>query len=500
LIILKGGKKLKTLNQRIHDCQKCQISKQTPKKIIGRGSLKPKFLFIGLNGGKEESKEGRPFVGPSGKLLDKWVEYLGLGSEDYAVVNLIKCYTRSESDLSGDEARNCLPYLQEQIRLLSPTHIIPLGSKPAHTLLNTNIGIIKLSGRKFTPLEEGPSYIPLPHPSYFLRRGSKGWEQFLDLAKEAMDESKTFTTFPSEIEGFQESQNIVLTEPETKYVPLHVHTTHSVTDSLVLPETLAEKCKEKGFSAAAITDHGSVTGWYQFQEACEKYEIKPILGAEFYVSNAFGDKDKNREHLVALAKNETGMKNIFKLQEISDRKGYYYKPRIRLEDLYKYHDGLVVLSACTQGIISQPFLKGQPGTSLTRLKKLQEVFGEDLYLELQPHYEYDDQKKSNKELIRLSEEFNIPLVITTDLHYIEKEDKKYHDLLKAVVFRQPLGEAGFSITTNYLMDSEDLIRKGKDTAVPEEITIEAMKNTIKVAEKCSVKLTPYKNALPRIKK
>jgi DNA polymerase-3 subunit alpha len=313
-----------------------------------------------------------------------------------------------------------------------------------------------------------------------------------------MDESKTFTTFPSEIEGFQESQNIVLTE--TKYVPLHVHTTHSVTDSLVLPEELAKKCKEKGFGAVAITDHGSVTGWYQFQEACKKYEVQPVLGVEFYVSKTFGDKDKEREHLVVLAKNEIGMRNIFKLQEISDRKGYYYKPRIRLEDLYEYHDGLIVLTACTQGVIAQPFLKGQPGMAVLRLERLKEVFGEDLYLELQPHYEYDDQKKSNKELIRLSEEFNIPLVITTDLHYIEKEDKKYHDLLKAVVFRQPLGEAGFSITTNYLMDSEDLIRKGKDTAIPEEITIEAMKNTIKVAEKCSAKLTPYKNALPRIKK
>ena len=131
--------------------------------------------------------------------MNRWIEFLNIKPEEYAVTNLIKCCTPNESHLNGDEARNCYPYLREQLTFLQPVYIIPLGSKPAQFLLDTKIGITTLGGRMFEPLVEGPFYIPLPHPSYFLRKGGNDWEVFLEAAKELLDESKSRMSFPSDI-------------------------------------------------------------------------------------------------------------------------------------------------------------------------------------------------------------------------------------------------------------------------------------------------------------
>jgi uracil-DNA glycosylase family 4 len=512
---------MKKLSTAIKECDKCGISLQTTNKSIGRGSLNPKFLFVGLNPGKEENNTGRPFCGPSGKLLDRWVEFLGIRPEEYAVVNLIRCFTNNEGELQGDEAAKCIAFTLSQIKILQPSYIVPLGAKPAQFLLESKEGITKMAGRMFMKESNGPKYIPLTHPAYWLRKGGIGWEPMLEKVKWLIDDKTSTSNFPSEIEGLREIKPIQFQKKyysETdekvdenqksiipqKYVPLHIHTTYSVTDSVTKLDLLAETAKEKGFSSIAITDHGTIGGWVEFQQQCNKYEIKPILGVEFYVTKDYENKNIERMHIVVLAKDELGIKNIFRLNNKAHLEGFYYKPRILLSDLIEQKNGLVILSACVAGVVAKPIVDGNFIEAEETLLKLKNVFGEDFYLELQPH-NFDEQLKANPDLIEFAEKYNVKMVVTTDSHYIRGEeralktdDQRTHNALKAIAYHKKMGEGGFTINTNFLMTDQQMIEYFEIIGVEKEIVEEGMKNTFEVAEKCNAQLKKYKNALPRL--
>lgn len=495
------------LIRRIKECELCSISKDTKNKSIGRGSKNPKYLFVGLNPGREENETGRPFDGPSGKMLDTWVEYLEIKPTEYAVVNLIKCYTPNESALKGDEAEKCGKFLGKQIEMLDPDYIIMLGAKPTQFLLDTKIGITKLAGRMFQRPTLGTYYIPLPHPSYYLRHGGQGWEEDLALVKRNITENITSMSHPSEIKGFSELNRITMEKVEEvpdevnhilpqEYVPLHVHTTYSVTDSATKIRDLVKSAKEMGFDALAITDHGTVGGWLEFKQACEEYDMKSIYGIEFYIADDYTNKDTTRTHVVALAKDRDGIKNIFKLNDIAHREGFYYKPRILLEHLFEHGDGLVILSACTGGFISRHILEDNIEQAKELAQKFLDRFGKDFYLEVQPH-DFEDQHKVNPNIIKMSKELAIPFVITTDSHYITKEDKKAHDAIKAISFRKMMGEAGFSIDTNFVMTTDELYDYAKKAKVDSGDVEMGMRATRAIANKCNAELERYNNALPR---
>jgi len=518
------------LSTNIKACDKCDISRQTKNKSIGRGAFNPKYLFVGLNPGREENETGRPFCGPSGKLLDRWVEYLGIQPEEYSVVNLIKCYTPNESELKGDEAAKCFPFLEEQIKILQPSYIIPLGAKPAQFLLNTKDGITKLAGRSFKKESIGPTYIPMTHPSYWLRRGGLGWETMLDTVKIAIDNTVSTSNSPSDIDGFREVKPIKFQKSITegvdekgskglmnklskdekvllqKYVPLHIHTTYSITDSATRLNDLARIAKRKGFNSLAITDHGTIGGWIHFQQECQQQNIKPIFGVEFYVANNFTNKDTERMHVVALAKNNEGLKSIFKLNNIAHTEGFYYKPRILLKHLIENKEGLVILSACTLGVVAKPLIDGNLVVAESNLRQLKDTFGEDFYLEIQPH-DFDQQYVANPGLIELAQKYGIKLVATTDSHYIygpkEKDEKdgdnqNTHNALKAISYHKKMGEGGFSIDTNYLMTDDELLSEFDKFDIDKAIVKEALMNTFEVSDKCNVEIKRYKNALPRL--
>jgi|GEM_PF-537230 uracil-DNA glycosylase family 4 len=504
---------MKNLIKEIKACEKCEISAQTKNKSIGRGSFSPTFLFVGLNPGKQENESGRPFCGPSGRLLDQWVEYLGISPKDYSVVNIVKCYTSNESELKGDEIGKCLPFLQEQIKILKPKYIILLGAKPAQTILETKIGITKLQGKIFRERNDidekvdDTYFIPLTHPSYWLRNGGKGWEPMLENFKLFINGSST-SEEPSDINGLREITPLtfkkvvekvdekVVEYQEQDYVPLHTHTTYSIADGVAKLDELAKRAREMGFKSLAITDHGTIGGWVEFQKSCKDEGIKPILGIEFYVAKDYKNKDSERMHVVALAKNEKGINNIFKLNNKAQSEGFYYKARILLEDLLKYNDGLVILSACTLGIVAKPIVDGNKIEGEINLEQLKEKFGDDFYLELQPH-NFDGQKLANPALIALAEKHNIKTVITTDIHYIKAQNKKTHDALKAIAYRKKMGEAGFSIDTNYLMSTEELRDESLALNIPENIIEKSFSNTKEVADKCNTELKRYENALPK---
>jgi len=222
------------------------------------------------------------------------------------------------------------------------------------------------------------------------------------------------------------------------FTHLHVHSHYSLLDGLARPEQLLERAKEMGLDALALTDHGVMYGAIEFYTLAKKMGIKPIIGCEVYLApRSLADKtpkiDSKLYHLILLAKNKTGYHNLLKLVTIGELEGFYYKPRIDKEVLKKHSDGLIALSACVKGEIPSALLAGDYQKALELAKEYQKIFGKDnFYLELQDHPELTDQKKINDGLLKISKELNIPAVVTTDLHYIEKEDREAQDVLLAI--------------------------------------------------------------------
>jgi len=282
------------------------------------------------------------------------------------------------------------------------------------------------------------------------------------------------------------------------FTHLHVHSHYSLLDGLARPEQLLKRAKEMGLDALALTDHGVMYGAIEFYSLAKKIGIKPIIGCEVYLApNSLADKtpkiDSKFYHLVLLAKNKTGYYNLLKLVTIAELEGFYYKPRIDKEVLKKHSDGLIALSACAKGEIPSALLVDDYKKASQLAQEYQEIFGKDnFYLELQHHPELPDQKKINDGLLKLSKELNIPAVVTTDVHYTNKEDKKAQDVLLAI-------QTGTDIRNQdrFSMEEMDLYFKS-----PEEITKdfsdhpELFENIKKIVDQCNLELDLGEIILP----
>ena len=229
------------------------------------------------------------------------------------------------------------------------------------------------------------------------------------------------------------------------FTHLHVHSQYSILDGAAAVVDLVKKAKSDGMTAIALTDHGSMFGIKEFHETCKKFDIKPILGVETYVATRgihFKDKsekeDRSGDHLILLAKNEKGYRNLLKLVTVANTEGFYYKPRIDKNLLEKHSEGLIVSSACIGGEIPQCILKGDLPAAEEAIKWFKSIFKDDFYLEIQRHKTtepqlptdvYESQVIVNKELIRLGEKFGVKVIATNDSHFTNDEDADAHDLL-----------------------------------------------------------------------
>lgn len=285
-----------------------------------------------------------------------------------------------------------------------------------------------------------------------------------------------------------------------QYVPLHLHTENSLLDGAIRIKELCKFAKENDMPAVAITDHGNMYGAIQMYEEAKSAGLKPLIGCEFYVYD--GDiTEKNPAkthpwHLVLIAKDQTGYKNLVKLVSIAKCKGMYYKPRINHELIEKHHEGLICLSACVQGEVAQGFIQGNKEASYEAAKFYKGLFGEDYYIELQDHG-LEKQKMSNPGLIQLAKDLDIKMVITNDSHYLKKEDADWHDTL-------------LCIQTNALKESQDRFRFPNDefyVKTPEQLRDsfkwmeadmfeECIKNTVEVADKCHLIIEMGKYHIP----
>lgn len=274
------------------------------------------------------------------------------------------------------------------------------------------------------------------------------------------------------------------------FVHLHLHTEYSLLDGAARLEKIMEKVKELGMQSVAITDHGVMYGVVDFYKQALKYGIKPIIGCEVYVATrGMEDRDpkydSDQYHLVLLAKNDTGYKNLIDIVSQGFIKGFYYKPRVDLNVLKKHAEGIIALSACLAGSIQQRILNGNYEKAKAEALKYLDIFGEDnFYLELQDHG-IREQAFINQELYRMSQETGIPLVATNDIHYVNKEDAKAHDVLLCIQTGKVVDDENrmsFQSDEFYIKSSEEMYELFKYAP-------EALDNTVKIAQRCNVDFT-----------
>ena len=263
-------------------------------------------------------------------------------------------------------------------------------------------------------------------------------------------------------------------------------------------KTLVKRAKEKGMSAVAITDHGCMFGAIDFYKAAKAEGIKPIIGCEVYTApRKLTDKDPNYDkhqgHLVLLAKDMTGYKNLIKIVSKSYVDGFYYKPRTDMDELKKHSQGLIALSACLAGDVPRAIMNGNYDKARKLAMEYREIFGNgNYYLEIQDHG-LPEQKQVNTEVVRLSRELNIPLVATNDVHYVDKDDAKIQDILMCLQMQKTIDDENrmkFPSDEFYLKSREEM-----EQLFPE--LEEALDNTNEIAERCNVEFEFHKYHLPR---
>ena len=272
----------------------------------------------------------------------------------------------------------------------------------------------------------------------------------------------------------------------SEFVHLHVHSEFSLLDGANRIKDLPVRAKELGMNAIAVTDHGAMFGTIDFYKACKANGVKPIIGCEVYVApRTRFDKEPNIDnkyyHLILLAKNNEGYKNLAKLVSLGYVDGYYYKPRIDKEILEKYHEGLICCSACLGGEIAQSILKDDLAKAEEIALWHKNIFGEDYYLEVQSNT-LREQILVNQKLVELARKLNIPLVATNDSHYLKKEDYYNHEVLLCIqTGKRMTDEDRMKFQTNdfYIKSPEEMKEFFKN--IPE-----ALENTVKIAEKCNV--------------
>ncbi len=281
------------------------------------------------------------------------------------------------------------------------------------------------------------------------------------------------------------------------FVHLHNHTQYSLLDGACRVDRMVKLAKEYGMPAVAITDHGNLYGAIDFYRQCNKAGLKPIIGTEAYIINGELDSEHNksdtRHHLVLLAQNFTGYKNLMMLSSLSFIDGFYYKPRISKSLLEKHNEGLICLSACVKGEISSLLNNGRKEEAREAVRWYQRVFGDRYFLEIQKH-DIDIERNVMPDLIALAKELKQPLVLTNDCHYLRKEDYEAHDILICIQMGKTLNDPSrmkYETDQLYFKTPQEM-----KALFPEEP--EAYANTLKIADMIDLKLQYDDFLLPEI--
>lgn len=289
-----------------------------------------------------------------------------------------------------------------------------------------------------------------------------------------------------------------MTNQSIPFVHLHTHTEYSLLDGASrIPELIAE-AKNLGMKALAMTDHGQMYGAVTFYKEAKKAGIKPIIGCEIYLApqsrrDTFEVDGVRYYHLILLAENETGYRNLVQLVSLANLEGVYYKPRVDKELLRKYHEGLICLSACVAGEIPQALVRDNMERADRLVQEYIDIFGRNnFFLEIQKHG-LADEKKAAAGLVELAKKHKLGLVVTNDAHYIHRADHEFHDVLLCIQMGKTLDDPNrmrFNSDDYYLKSAEEMAE-----LFPEYP--EAMENTVRIAERCNVDFSFGNHYLPK---
>lgn len=272
------------------------------------------------------------------------------------------------------------------------------------------------------------------------------------------------------------------------YAHLHVHSEYSALDGLSKIEELVLTAKQHGQKHLAISDHGSMSGLWQAQKLGDKHGIHIIHGCEFYYER---ENDGKNGHLLVLAKNNTGLQNMFKMQELAYTENFYRKPRINFDILKQHAEGLIVTSSCLASTYCQYIMEGNISGAKTWAKQFKNLFGDDFYLEVQPN-QIPEQHMVNRITARLSKELHIPMIATNDVHYTHADDCFPHEVMLAMQVNKKMSDPKrfkFDTSDFWFKSNEEMAETLQQTgSLSEEDIHQAMINTVRLAEKCTARI------------
>lgn len=280
------------------------------------------------------------------------------------------------------------------------------------------------------------------------------------------------------------------------FVHLHNHTEYSLQDSCARIKDMVKKAKALGMKSLAITDHGNMFGVFKFVKECEKAEIKPIIGCEVYVTNSETEKVRDNYHLVLLAENDEGYKNLSRIVSEATENVFNARPRATKSLLRKYHDGIIALSACLAGEISSTILSDGLEKASKVLEEYLDIFGkENFYIELQKHFLKEDNP-ANKGLVSLAKKYGLKMVATNDIHYVEQEDWETQDILYCLKTGSKMSDTNrmhFETKEFYMKSQEEMFKIFKDYEG-------CLANSAEIAERCNVNFKLKQRYSPKFPK
>jgi DNA polymerase-3 subunit alpha len=271
----------------------------------------------------------------------------------------------------------------------------------------------------------------------------------------------------------------------TNFVHLHVHSEYSVLDGLAKIPELFETAKQMGMDALSISDHGTMSGLWEAQCVADKLEMKAILSCEFYYER---ENDGKNGHLLVIAKNNTGLENMFKLQAWASKFNYKRKPRITWEKLVEHKEGLIITTACLSSPFNTYILNSEIDNAKEWARRAKEEFGDDFYIEIQPN-SIPEQFECNRIGMRIAKQLDVKLVATNDIHYVFENDCFPHEVLLAMQMKNKMSDKKrfkFSTDDFWLKSEGEMIETFK--GLPEEVVQKALHTTREIADKCSARI------------
>lgn len=286
-----------------------------------------------------------------------------------------------------------------------------------------------------------------------------------------------------------------------KFVNLHLHTDASLGDSVIKVEDLVKKVEEYGQEYVAVSDHASTMNWYALQQACSDNGVFPIFGNEFYCKTSlYKPSGKTRYHLVCLAMNEQGLQNIRKMQRISVKDHFYWKPLLPHPILFENTEGIFVSTACSLSYINQMFLEEKDDKAYDFFNKLLDNFGnKNVAIELQYHFEYKDQGFLNQKLIELYDNTDAKWIINTfDSHCLTDEDRILRKKIQSINWKKPEEDIPDTLKSNVLGNTELCFKFAHESGIEDDNLIQkCIDNTHKIAERIYFEPKTYRRVIPK---